>query len=76
MYGHSKALATVRHQALAILADEGEITVARLRDELGTSRKYALAHLEYLDAIRVTRCLPDYRRVVVRRSSRADGKPS
>ena len=34
--------------------DRGEITVAELRDALGTSRKYAQALLEHLDATRVT----------------------
>jgi selenocysteine-specific elongation factor len=35
-----------------------------LRDELGTSRKYAQALLEHLDAARVTRRRPDDSRVL------------
>ena len=42
------------------------ITLARLRDELGTSRKYAQALLEHLDAARVTRRRPDDSRVLRR----------
>jgi selenocysteine-specific elongation factor len=34
---------------------EGAVTIARLRDELGTSRKYAQALLEHFDAARLTR---------------------
>jgi selenocysteine-specific elongation factor len=33
----------------------GEVTVAGLRDRLGTSRRYALALLEHFDATRITR---------------------
>ncbi|KRT75738.1 MAG: selenocysteine-specific translation elongation factor, selenocysteine-specific elongation factor, partial [Armatimonadetes bacterium CSP1-3] len=39
----------------------GEITVAQLRDTLGTSRKFALALLEYFDGIRLTRRVGDRR---------------
>jgi selenocysteine-specific elongation factor len=49
-----------------ILAAEGSITIARLRDELGTSRRYALALLRHFDDARVTRRLPDDRRVLRR----------
>jgi selenocysteine-specific elongation factor len=52
----------------AIVAAEGAITLARLRDELGTSRRYAQALLEHLDAERVTRRLPDDTRVLRRRA--------
>ena len=41
-------------------------TIARLRDELGTSRRYAQALLEHLDAERITRRLPDDTRVLRR----------
>ena len=40
------------------------MTLARLRDELGTSRKYAQALLEHLDSTRYTLRLPDDRRVL------------
>ncbi len=43
------------------LEREGSITVAQARDLLQTSRKYALALLEHLDAQRVTRRVGDAR---------------
>jgi selenocysteine-specific elongation factor len=52
---------------VAIVEAEGAVTLARLRDELGTSRKFAQALLEHLDAARVTRRLPDDSRVLRRR---------
>jgi selenocysteine-specific elongation factor len=33
---------------------DGAATIAKVRDELGTSRRYAQALLEHLDAARVT----------------------
>ena len=39
----------------------GEITVADVRDLLGTSRKYALALMDHLDHVRVTRRVGDVR---------------
>lgn len=39
----------------------GSVSVAQMRDQFGTTRKYALAVLEYLDAKRVTRRLDDVR---------------
>jgi selenocysteine-specific elongation factor len=67
MYAHPEALAAVRARVEAIIGAEGAITLARLRDELGTSRKYAQALLEHLDAARVTLRLPDDRRVLRQR---------
>ncbi len=64
MHAHPEAIAVVRSQVQEIIAAEGSITLARLRDELGTSRRYAQALLEHLDAARVTRRLPDDRRVL------------
>jgi selenocysteine-specific elongation factor len=54
LYFHPEAVEQVAEQVRAIAADEGGVTIARLRDELGTSRKYAQALLEHLDAQRVT----------------------
>jgi selenocysteine-specific elongation factor len=68
LYAHRDALAPVAGRVGAIIADEGAVTLARLRDELGTSRKYAEALLEHLDAARFTKRLPDDRRVLRRRS--------
>jgi len=58
---HPDALAEVRGRVVAIMRDEGTITLARLRDELETSRRYAQALLEHLDAQRVTRRVGDER---------------
>lgn len=68
LYAHRDALAVVADRVGAIIADEGTVTLARLRDELGTSRKYAEALLEHLDQARYTKRLPDDRRVLRRRS--------
>jgi selenocysteine-specific elongation factor len=67
LYAHRDAIASVAERAGAIIAGEGAVTLARLRDELGTSRKYAEALLEHLDAVRYTKRLPDDRRVLRRR---------
>ena len=45
---------------------DGSITLAGLRDELGTSRKFAQALLEHFDAARVTLRRPDNSRVLRR----------
>jgi selenocysteine-specific elongation factor len=64
MYAHPDTLAAVRARVEQIIASEGSITLARLRDELQTSRKFAQALLEHLDAERVTKRLPDDSRVL------------
>jgi selenocysteine-specific elongation factor len=66
---HREALDAVRARVAEIVHAEGSITLARLRDELETSRRYAQALLERLDAERVTLRLPDDSRVL-RRSAR------
>ena len=43
------------------LGEHGEITVADVRDLLGTSRKYALALMDHLDHVRITRRVGDVR---------------
>jgi selenocysteine-specific elongation factor len=67
MYAHPDAVALVRARVEEIIAAEGSITLARLRDDLATSRRYAQALLEHLDAERVTKRLPDDSRVLRRR---------
>jgi selenocysteine-specific elongation factor len=54
---YEAALALVRQ----IVADEGGVTVARLRDAMAASRRPVLAFLEHLDAERVTRREGDIR---------------
>jgi len=58
---HPDALAAVQARVEAIAARDGEITLAGLRDELGTSRRFAQALLEALDAARVTLRVGDAR---------------
>jgi selenocysteine-specific elongation factor len=48
-------------QIMDHLRREGNITVGQVRDLLGTSRKYALALMEHLDAQRITRRVGDAR---------------
>jgi selenocysteine-specific elongation factor len=67
MYAHTDSVAEVRERVSAIIRSEGTITLARLRDELHTSRKFAQALLEHFDADRLTRRLPDDSRVLRRR---------
>jgi selenocysteine-specific elongation factor len=82
LYAHPDAIAEVRDRVVSIVEAEGDVTLARLRDDLGTSRKFAQALLEHLDAAHVTLRLPDDRRVLRRPrrtsgstgSSRSDGR--
>ncbi len=66
MYAHVDAIGEVRERVSAIIRAEGAITLARLRDDLHTSRKFAHALLEHLDADRLTRRRPDDSRVLRR----------
>jgi selenocysteine-specific elongation factor len=66
MYAHVDAAASVRARVEVIIVSEGSVTLSRLRDELSTSRRYAQAWLEHLDAVRVTRRLPGDERVLRR----------
>lgn len=54
-------------------ASHETITLAELRDALGTSRKYALAILEYLDRFHVTKKEGDLRRLANRSFLAEDG---
>jgi selenocysteine-specific elongation factor len=58
---HRDVVADVEHRVRDHLARHGEITVASLRDLLGSSRKFTLVLLEYFDARRVTRRVGDKR---------------
>ncbi len=55
--GYEAAVAMVRD----LVAANGSVTVAQLRDRMGTSRRIVLALLEHLDAQRVTRRVGDAR---------------
>lgn len=50
-----------RERVLALIDQYGSVTLAQVRDELRTSRKYAQALLEYLDQRRITRRVGDAR---------------
>jgi selenocysteine-specific elongation factor len=67
LWAHPESLAAVRELVVAIAEAEGSITLGRLRDELQTSRRFAQAHLEHLDAERVTLRHDDDSRVLRRR---------
>ncbi len=55
LHYHPDALASARDRLIALARANGNaITLAQLRDELGTSRKFAQALLEHFDAERVT----------------------
>jgi selenocysteine-specific elongation factor len=56
---YREAVARIR----AALEEWGTITVAQVRDLFGSSRKYALALLEHLDELKVTRRVGDERRL-------------
>jgi selenocysteine-specific elongation factor len=49
------ALAALIGRVVAVCERDGSATIASIRDELGTSRKYAQALLEHMDATKVTR---------------------
>src|SRR5450755_4154090 len=55
LHYHADALAAIRALVIDLGArNDGKISLARLRDELGTSRKFAQALLEHLDSERLT----------------------
>jgi selenocysteine-specific elongation factor len=55
LHFHPEALEELTARVVDICERDGEATIAGVRDELGTSRKYAQALLEHLDAAKVTR---------------------
>jgi selenocysteine-specific elongation factor len=61
MHIHRDALAEVAARVTAMIQRDGPLTLAALRDELDTSRRYAQALLEALDAERVTLRVGDER---------------
>ena len=67
MHIHREAVAELTRTVTALVERDGSVTIASLRDELGTSRRYAQALLELLDAERVTLRVGDER--VLRKKS-------
>lgn len=57
----SEAFAQAQAQIVDYIRREGSITVAQVRDLFNTSRKYALALMEYLDELRITKREGDVR---------------
>jgi selenocysteine-specific elongation factor len=58
---HQRALLDLRHKIVALKSTTPKIDVARFKDMIGVSRKYAIPLLEYLDRERVTRRVGDER---------------
>ena len=54
---YDKALILLKEK----ITDTGKITLAEFRDMLGTSRKYAMAILDYMDQEKITKKIDDYR---------------
>jgi selenocysteine-specific elongation factor len=61
IYLHADAEAEMRHTVSERLAQGAGLTVAEIRDLLGTTRKYAVPLCEYLDRVGVTRREGDLR---------------
>ncbi|HKH75597.1 MAG TPA: SelB C-terminal domain-containing protein, partial [Rubrobacteraceae bacterium] len=66
LFGAAEATEGVLEEIKAACREAGEISLAGLRDRLGTTRKFAQAWLEYADEAGVTRRLGDVR-VLTRR---------
>jgi selenocysteine-specific elongation factor len=55
LHYHSEVLEEIRERLIALAhAHKGSVTLAQLRDELGTSRKFAQALLEHFDSEKLT----------------------
>ena len=63
LHFHPEPLAELEARVIAICERDGGATIASVRDELGTSRKYAQALLEHLDGTKVTRRIGDEHRL-------------
>ena len=67
VFFHRDVLEEIKRIVADEISRQGNITVASLRDRLGTSRKYALTVLEYFDSIKLTKRVGDSR-VLIRRA--------
>jgi selenocysteine-specific elongation factor len=54
LHFHPEPLAELEERVIALARRDGEATIATVRDELATSRKYAQALLEHLDGQGIT----------------------
>lgn len=59
----AKAFEMMKSRIVACISEKGSITLAETRDLFKTSRKYALAMLEYLDGEKITRRSGDERKL-------------
>ncbi|MCS7021288.1 MAG: selenocysteine-specific translation elongation factor [Gemmataceae bacterium] len=76
LYLAAEAEAEMRRRILARLQQGGGLTVAEIRDLLGTTRKYAVPLCEYLDRIGLTRRDGDLRYLAETPSEAAAQRPS
>lgn len=61
---HEDAVETAREKLRELFAAEGPFSASRAKDVLGTSRKFAIPLLEYLDSVKFTRRVKDLRELV------------
>jgi selenocysteine-specific elongation factor len=61
MYLHVDAERELRDRVSALIAARGGVTVAEVREEVGSSRKYAVPFLEHLDRVGFTKRIEDRR---------------
>ncbi|GFP36110.1 selenocysteine-specific elongation factor, partial [Candidatus Hakubella thermalkaliphila] len=61
LYYGREVMEAIKDKVREFVHLHGKITLADLRDQLSTSRKYAQAILEYLDSVGFTRRIEDYR---------------
>ncbi len=54
LHFHREPLDSLVDRVMTICRRDGSVTIASVRDELGTSRRYAQALLEHLDAAKLT----------------------
>jgi selenocysteine-specific elongation factor len=59
LHFHPEPLAELEARVIALCERDGSATIATVRDELATSRKYAQALLEHLDGEKITRRVGD-----------------
>ena len=59
LHFHPEPLAELEARVIALCERDGSATIASVRDELDTSRKYAQALLEHLDGEKITRRVGD-----------------
>jgi selenocysteine-specific elongation factor len=74
LHFHPEPLAELEARVIALCERDGSATIASVRDELGTSRKYAQALLEHLDGQKVTRRVGDAH--TLRRASAGTSRPA